>query len=198
LLHSPPGTSKTTLCQGLAQRIPNNLTIEHDQIQLLEINAVLLLGKKSSQVAKTVETFFSDIKRCARDLTTFTFILIDQVENIANSRERISDVGEAQDSIRATHALLVGLDATKIYPNVMYLCTSSLVEAVDPTFRSRFTFEIFVEPSGRRESYTILRTSLDKLSEQGVLRWWVHYQDTKSQKRTSWRRLRDMEARFWT
>jgi len=39
--------------------------------------------------------------------------------------------GEAQDSLRATNALLTGLDRAKKYSNIIFLCTSNMYDCLD-------------------------------------------------------------------
>jgi len=74
------------------------------------------LSRYFSQSAKEVEILFSAISRMAKESKDeFICVLIDKVESIAYSHERTSENGEAQDSLRATNALLTGLDSSKAY-----------------------------------------------------------------------------------
>jgi SpoVK/Ycf46/Vps4 family AAA+-type ATPase len=67
---------------------------------------------------------------CAEDPEQFICVLIDEVESIAASRES-SMYGEVQDSLRATNALLTGLDRAKIHSNIIFLCTSNMYNSLD-------------------------------------------------------------------
>lgn len=74
--------------------------------------------------------FASIADMCEEDPELFICVLIDEVESIAGSRES-SMHGEAQDSLRATNALLTGLDRAKKYPNIILLCTSNMLDCLD-------------------------------------------------------------------
>ena len=87
----------------------------------------LVLGES----AKQVDMIFATIAdMCEEDPEQFICVLIDEVESIAGSRES-SMHGEAQDSLRATNALLTGLDRAKKYRNIIFLCTSNMLDCLD-------------------------------------------------------------------
>ena len=39
--------------------------------------------------------------------------------------------GEAQDSLRATNSLLTGLDRAGKHPNIIFLCTTNMLDSLD-------------------------------------------------------------------
>ncbi|KAF8851455.1 AAA ATPase, partial [Acephala macrosclerotiorum] len=164
LLHGPPGTGKTSLCQGLAQKIAIRLRSQYDNTIMIQINTSTLLSKYYSESAKQVDEIFTKIARmCQEESHTFTCVLIDEVESIASSREYSTNGGESHDSLRATNALLTGLDKTKNYPNLIFLCTSNMIDALDNAFLDRCGLKREVTAPPLASQYEILRIRLQKL-----------------------------------
>jgi SpoVK/Ycf46/Vps4 family AAA+-type ATPase len=167
LLHGPPGTGKTTLCQGLAQKISIRLNSTYKRTKLIQIKTAALLSKYYSESAKQVDQIFTTIANlCEEDPERFICVLIDEVESIAFSREHSSRHGESQDSLRATNSLLTGLDRAKHFPNVIFLCTSNMLESLDSAFLDRCGLRIAVNPPSEPSQYAIIRGRLQKLIEQ--------------------------------
>lgn len=127
-----PGTGKSSLCQGLAQKISIRLSSTYSRTGLIQIRTAALLSKFYGESAKQVDKIFATIATmCEEDEQQFVCVMIDEVESIASSRES-SMHGEAQDSLRATNALLTGLDKARKYRNIMFLCTSNMYSCLDP------------------------------------------------------------------
>lgn len=145
LFFGPPGTGKTSLCQGLAQKVSVRLSSAYTQTKLVEVGAATLLSKYFSESAKMVDEIFRSLARlCATKSECFYFVLIDEVESIAMSREGNQQRGEPQDSLRATNALLTGFDRLKSFPNVLVLCTSNMISSIDAAFLSRVCFQLIL------------------------------------------------------
>lgn len=78
-----------------------------------------------------MDEIFATIERlCEDDMEQFICVLIDEVESIASSRES-SMHGEAQDSLRATNSLLTGLDRAGQHSNIVFLCTTNMLDSLD-------------------------------------------------------------------
>ncbi|KAG9243387.1 P-loop containing nucleoside triphosphate hydrolase protein [Calycina marina] len=160
LLHGPPGTGKTTLCQGLAQKVAIRLKDTYKVSRLIQIRTATLLSKFYSESAKQVDKIFTTIERmCDDDHEQFICVLIDEVESIASSREA-SMHGEAQDSLRATNSLLTGLDRVGKKSNVVFLCTSNMLGSLDLAFLDRCGIRIPVIAPAPAIQYEILRMSI--------------------------------------
>jgi SpoVK/Ycf46/Vps4 family AAA+-type ATPase len=167
LLHGPPGTGKTTLCQALAQKISIRLNSSYKRTKFIQIKTATLLSKFYSQSAKQVDEIFNAIGgTCEEDPEQFICILIDEVESIASSRES-SMHGEVQDSLRATNALLTGLDRTQRYSNVIFLCTSNIPGCLDWAFLDRCGLKFEVNPPVPTVQYEILRGRIQHLINDG-------------------------------
>lgn len=168
LLHGPPGTGKTTLCQGLAQKIAIRLNSTYKQTKMVQIKTATLLSKYYSESAKQVDKIFTTIAHmCQDDPERFICVLIDEVESIAFSRDQGANGGEAQDSLRATNSLLTGLDRAKGFANVVFLCTSNMLDSLDTAFLDRCGLSIQVDPPSTTSQYEILRGRIQKLVDQG-------------------------------
>lgn len=77
LLHGPPGTGKTTLCKGLAQK----LAIRHQDryrrgCRLVEVNAHSLFSKWFSESGKLVQRLFGQIMELLEDEECYVVVLI--------------------------------------------------------------------------------------------------------------------------
>lgn len=135
----------------------------------LQIKTATLLSKYYSESAKKVDEIFTAIEAmCDDDPQQFICVLIDEVESIANSRE-FSMHGEAQDSLRATNALLTGLDRAKKQPNVVFLCTSNMLDCLDAAFLDRCGLRIAVENPSVAVQYEILRARLQNMVSDGLI-----------------------------
>src|SRR5882757_3433141 len=107
---------------------------------------------------------------CQEDPERFICVLIDEVESIASSRQAVMTRSESQDSLRATNALLTGLDRTRSYPNLIFLCTSNMLESLDSAFLDRCGLKRSVDPPSFASQYEILRSRTQKLIARGVIR----------------------------
>jgi SpoVK/Ycf46/Vps4 family AAA+-type ATPase len=169
LLYGPPGTGKTTLCQGLAQKISIRLNLVYKRTSLIQIKAAALLSKYYSESAKQVDRIFTSLQNmCEDDPEEFICVLIDEVENIAITREA-SAHGEFQESLRATNAFLTGLDRTKQYPNIVFLCTSNMIKSIDAAFLDRCGLKVAVDTPSLASQYAILRGRVQKLITRGIV-----------------------------
>jgi SpoVK/Ycf46/Vps4 family AAA+-type ATPase len=106
---------------------------------------------------------------CQEDPERFICVLIDEVESIASSRQAVMMRSESQDSLRATNALLTGLDRTRSYPNLIFLCTSNMLESLDSAFMDRCGLKRSVDPPSFASQYEILRSRTQKLIARGVI-----------------------------
>jgi SpoVK/Ycf46/Vps4 family AAA+-type ATPase len=104
----------------------------------------------------------------------FLVILIDEVESIAACRRKAAARGEVHEAVRATNALLTGLDRVMGMANVLVLATSNLYDAIDAAFIDRCGLVETIGLPDARSRYNILFRAIRGLVERGVVREGVH------------------------
>lgn len=167
MLHGPPGTGKTSLCEALTQKISIRLSQTYRVTRLVQIKSATLLSKYFSESAKVIEDVFTKLEQiCQEKPDEFLCVLIDEVESLAMSREASTRQGECHDSLRAVNALLTGLDRTKGYRNIIFLCTSNMIEFIDSAFLDRCGLLLLINYPSQASQYMILRGRIRKLIDR--------------------------------
>ena len=137
LLSGPPGTGKTTLCQGLAQKVALALSTR-GATTFVEIDPHAFPSDMLGEGPRAVMRLFSDTLPELAARRPHTIVLVDEIEALAVRRSAASFDTNPVDVHRATDALLSGLDSLrKSSPQVLVLGTTNFSVAVDEAFLDR-------------------------------------------------------------
>ncbi|KAL1956152.1 hypothetical protein VTO42DRAFT_7587 [Malbranchea cinnamomea] len=170
LLYGPPGTGKTSLCRALVQKLAIRLGRLFPQSKLVEINAHSLGSKFFSESGKLVSRMFNSIEAMLEEeQDTLVCILVDEVETLTAQREKVLSGSDPFDAMRAVNSLLTALDRLRHRPNVVVLCTSNLITALDSAFLDRVDIKQFVPHPSPSVIYEIYKSCLEDLCRCGLI-----------------------------
>ena len=96
-------------------------------------------------------------------------MLIDEVESLTCSREKVISAGEPTDSIRAVNALLTQLDKISSIENIFVFATSNLISHIDAAFLDRIDLKVHLGNPNAVQIYSILREGILELVRVGVV-----------------------------
>lgn len=177
LLHGPPGTGKTTLCKGLAQKLSIRLSSRFERSYLIEVSAHALFSKWFSESGKLVVRLFDKIRSLASSKKAFVYVLIDEVESLAAARRSSTAGSEPSDAIRVVNTLLTQLDSLKKLRNVIVLATSNVTGAIDLAFVDRADLKYYVGLPPVTARYSVLQTCIQELQRVGIVNTGYHFGD---------------------
>lgn len=163
LLVGPPGTGKTSLARGLANRVAESLS--GSSFDFVEVEphrlASSALGRSQQAVRDLLQVTIAEFAaNCP------LIVLLDEVETLAADRRRMSLEANPIDVHRATDAVLAGLDHLAAeYPNLLFIATSNFGEAIDEALISRADLIEIIGMPGQEACRAILRDTLTALAE---------------------------------
>lgn len=162
LLVGPPGTGKTSLARGLANRISECFKEKTFHFIAIEPHSLADSGLGKSQQA-------------VRDLLQKTIaehaevgpliVLLDEVETLSPDRKKLSMESNPIDVHRATDAVLASVDyLASTYPQLLFIATSNFTDAVDEAFLSRVDLIEKIDLPEKEAVKEIVIDSLEALS----------------------------------
>uniref|UniRef100_A0A182NQE0 ABC transporter domain-containing protein n=1 Tax=Anopheles dirus TaxID=7168 RepID=A0A182NQE0_9DIPT len=169
LFHGPPGTGKTSLCKAIAQKLSIRLSDHYKHAHLVEINSHSLFSRWFSESGKLVQKVFGEIVELLEDEHSLVCVLVDEIESIAYSRDKISS-NEPSDSIRVVNAVLTQLDRLRRFSNVFILATSNLTDSIDTAFLDRADLVQYIGNPTEQAIYEIYRMALHNLFSVGIIK----------------------------
>ena len=167
VLTGPPGTGKTTLAHGLANRAAEELQAREiaDRVIFVVIDPHSLpsemLGASQRATAQLFERAIPDLA----DEGSPVVVLLDEIEALAVNRRQASAGANPIDVHRATQAVLTGLDAVaRECHNVLLLGTTNYPEMVDDALLSRADVVEHLGHPSVDAAYEMLVDALGELS----------------------------------
>lgn len=104
LLHGPPGTGKTSLAHGLAQRLSIRLSDIYTSAKLLQVDGSAMFSHMYGGTAKEISSLFSTIRKLAHardeDEPQLIIVLIDEVDKLVPCRKQVGRKNEPLDTVR--------------------------------------------------------------------------------------------------
>ena len=135
LLAGAPGTGKTTLARGLAQRIANSMDSVKTTFIQIDPHALAssALGKSQREMTKLFQQRIPELA-----IAGPCVVLLDEIETLVVDRQSLSLEANPIDVHRSTDAALAGLDIlARDHRNVMLIATTNFISAVDEALLSR-------------------------------------------------------------
>ena len=121
------GTGKTSLSLALAQQMSIFLDKTYANYRIVQIDAQSIFSKWFSESGKAVSKIFTTIEQLLdQDQGLFLFVLIDEVESLASTRQQEGSAGGGRDEMRVCYYVCQQCQSLIQYPYRLSMRSSLL------------------------------------------------------------------------
>jgi SpoVK/Ycf46/Vps4 family AAA+-type ATPase len=166
LLYGGPGTGKTSMAIGCANKVAGALHARTGKrTKLLQVNVSAWFSEFLGQTVKAVREAFQGVRMAAaRGPVT---LLLDEVESLGMERSGLG-AGDPSDVIRGVNAFLTELDSLRRCENALVLATSNLRGSIDHALWDRADLKIRLGMPSKEGARRILAGSAEEMAKVGA------------------------------
>lgn len=158
LLHGPPGCGKTLIAREVAA------LLGAESVKV--VSGPDILNKYVGESEKNVRDMFKDAEQ---NPNRFYAIICDEFDSIAKKRDSITSDCSTHGNV--VNQLLSKLDGIHSLNNIIFICTTNNMSAIDPAILRSGRIEMLIEIKmpdldGRKEIFSIHLNKINKLNKK--------------------------------